>query len=289
METTIKINKEITHQLEATGNIDIFALYQAVQPTSTYNLLNTVFDVLESHQPELNNQIFLAQAKAVLGQLSNTLDENQVIQTLCNKLSVMETANVTSRYIQTTDCHQYFGNKADVVMFGDSITDWGLWHEMFPEIKIVNRGIAGDNTKGMLRRIETTLQLEPNQVFVMAGINDLAQGCSVDDVFNRYMTMLDIWQQHNIKPVVQSTLYTGARIAFLNPYVTELNALLLETCQSRGITFVDVTSELCPNQYLPQIHSCDDLHLNATAYQKWRGKIEHLMNAYVTNEINDHT
>jgi hypothetical protein len=47
-----------------------------------------------------------------------------------------------------------YKTKADIVMIGDSITDGAEWHEMFPQLNIVNRGISGDTTVGVLNRLD---------------------------------------------------------------------------------------------------------------------------------------
>ena len=42
--------------------------------------------------------------------------------------------------------------KNPVVFFGDSITFGTDWQRLFPEVPVVNRGISGDTTLGLLNR-----------------------------------------------------------------------------------------------------------------------------------------
>lgn len=60
------------------------------------------------------------------------------------------------------------------VFLGDSITaKWNL-SDAFPGIKIANRGISGDTTRGMLCRLQdNVLDLHPKAIVVLGGINDL--------------------------------------------------------------------------------------------------------------------
>lgn len=62
-----------------------------------------------------------------------------------------------------------------VVFLGDSITEW--WNGLdraFPQLRIANRGIASDTTRGMLCRLkESVLDLRPQAVVIAGGINDL--------------------------------------------------------------------------------------------------------------------
>ncbi|HEU5397337.1 MAG TPA: GDSL-type esterase/lipase family protein [Verrucomicrobiae bacterium] len=62
-----------------------------------------------------------------------------------------------------------------IVFFGDSITrKWDL-AKAFPGMKVANRGIGGDTTRGMLCRLkENVLDLHPKAIVFMGGINDLS-------------------------------------------------------------------------------------------------------------------
>lgn len=64
-----------------------------------------------------------------------------------------------------------YKTKADIVMVGDSITDGAEWHEMFPQLNIVNRGISGDTTVGVLNRLEGITQTQAKKAFIMIGVN----------------------------------------------------------------------------------------------------------------------
>lgn len=61
-----------------------------------------------------------------------------------------------------------------IVFLGDSITEhWNL-PASFPGIKVANRGIAGDTTRGMLGRLqENGLDVQPKAIVFLGGINDL--------------------------------------------------------------------------------------------------------------------
>lgn len=164
-----------------------------------------------------------------------------------------------------------------IVQFGDSLTEWGPWSQLLPELNLVNCGVAGETTADMLQRVEHTLELQPHLVLVMAGINDLAQGETVDQVFSRYRTMLQRWRAAEIAVVVQSTLFVGSRIQELNPLVEQLNQRLQALCIQMGCRYVDLTSVLCPGSFLPPHLSDDELHLNEQAYQCWAKQIRKLV------------
>ena len=66
-----------------------------------------------------------------------------------------------------------------LVFLGDSITQgWGpKMTNAFPGVKVANRGISGDTTRGMLIRLrEDVLSLKPSGVVLLMGTNDLEEG-----------------------------------------------------------------------------------------------------------------
>ncbi|MGJ1271751.1 GDSL-type esterase/lipase family protein [Sphingobacterium multivorum] len=65
-----------------------------------------------------------------------------------------------------------------VVFLGNSITFWGNWTERLQNMTVKNRGIAGDNTYGVLERLDGILVHKPKLIFLMIGVNDLARGFS---------------------------------------------------------------------------------------------------------------
>src|SRR5262245_42569936 len=62
---------------------------------------------------------------------------------------------------------------ADVIMLGDSITEKIDWRELFPGVSILNRGIGGDTSAGVLKRLDEVIARHPKIVFLMVGVNDL--------------------------------------------------------------------------------------------------------------------
>jgi hypothetical protein len=77
-----------------------------------------------------------------------------------------------------------------VVFFGDSITFGADWQRLFPEVPVVNRGISGDTTLGLLNRQSEVIELRPRQIFLMIGTNDLCFGRPVDQVLANYDMIL---------------------------------------------------------------------------------------------------
>ena len=62
--------------------------------------------------------------------------------------------------------------KGRVLFLGDSITEGGLWGDLFPELPTTNRGIGGEATYDLLERVDAAIN-DPLAVSLMIGTNDL--------------------------------------------------------------------------------------------------------------------
>ena len=89
-----------------------------------------------------------------------------------------------------------------LVFLGDSITQgWGgNLSKSFPEVKVANRGISGDTTRGVLLRLEEdVIKLNPSGVVILIGTNDLEEGDSADSVAGNLKLIISQLKKHNSK------------------------------------------------------------------------------------------
>ncbi|PMG48129.1 lysophospholipase [Vibrio lentus] len=263
-------DKQLLAALQQHPVLDLYQLFQEVgQNRSLYTLLERLSSLKEYHQLSVQLSPLKPHIEGVLSQFDSTTPNDEILKAVAIQSEIQQRGHSMSRYIMTSDNHRHFFPNADLVMFGDSITEWAPWADIFRDVSMVNRGLAGDTTTGMLRRIDTTLNVKPKLVCFMAGINDLAQGYDVEHIYQNYIDMLKVWQENDIRILVQSTLYVGSKLQDLNPSVELLNSKVSEYCTQQGVAFLDVNSVLSPNKLLSNEYSCDDLHLNAKAYQAW--------------------
>ena len=66
-----------------------------------------------------------------------------------------------------------YRKKPATVFLGDSLTDFYPLEEFFAGEDVVNRGIAGDKTTDVLKRLEEIKALRPSRLFLQIGINDM--------------------------------------------------------------------------------------------------------------------
>jgi lysophospholipase L1-like esterase len=159
-----------------------------------------------------------------------------------------------------------------VALLGDSITQGGLWANYFPAQRVLNLGISGDTTEGMLLRLGPLLAAKPPKIFVLAGINDLLRGRSADDVFGTYRQILSELDGPKRRIYVESTFQVRppANVA-VNDKVVRLNTMLRQLCEQPAshCTFVDMNNVVSQGGLLRQEFTVDGLHLNQAGYEAW--------------------
>jgi lysophospholipase L1-like esterase len=162
-----------------------------------------------------------------------------------------------------------FPARADVVMLGDSLTEVADWRAMLPDVDIVNQGISGDTTAGLLLRLDLVRRAQPRVVAIMIGVNDIQEGAAVTSVFDRYRQVVETLTMAPACVLAQSTLFT-TRGAALNASIADLNHKLATFCAAGNCTFLDVNATIAPRGTLPPEATIDGVHLTAAAYEKWR-------------------
>lgn len=167
-----------------------------------------------------------------------------------------------------------------IVFLGDSLTDSCEWNELLNHSAIVNRGIMGDTTAGVLERLNPILATQPRQIFLMIGINDLARRQDFSGILVNYQQILATIQQQSpqTQVYVQSILPINDRLfenAPSNETIRNLNTQLQRLSENYSYSYIDLHFQLVDeNQQLDERYTLDGLHLNGTAYLIWKAAIE---------------
>lgn len=168
--------------------------------------------------------------------------------------------------------------KEQIVFFGNSITEIGKWSSYFPNHDVVNRGISGDNTDGMIARIHEVVKGKPEKIFLMAGINDISLQRSNEVILRQTKLLLrqikagspdtEIFVQSILPINAQKLKYS--RLKDKQQQIEDYNTMLKAMCNEMDITYIDVYSKLLdsPRNLNPQ-YTQDGLHINNEAYQEW--------------------
>ena len=163
-----------------------------------------------------------------------------------------------------------------VVFLGDSITQgWGAdFKKSFDDLKLANRGIGGDTTRGMLIRLqEDVLSLHPKAVVLLMGTNDIEVEVPAEAIGRNFQKIVAALKAHNPKmPVVVCRIFPSSTTK-KRPKETILavNELIAAAVKNDPQFTVLDTYALFANPEGDAIPSLfpDLLHLNAAGYSKW--------------------
>ena len=135
------------------------------------------------------------------------------------------------------------------------------------EAFFINKGINGDSTDGMLGRFRTSVEAErPDYVIIWAGINDLYAGREPGQVMENLTRLYARALETGSKPIACTLTPTEADDS-MNSRIRELNALITEHCDDKGIRIVDLFSSLAgPDGRLNPLNSDDEVHLSLQGY-----------------------
>jgi lysophospholipase L1-like esterase len=171
-----------------------------------------------------------------------------------------------------------------VVFAGDSLTaQWKLPQlaAAFPKLKIANRGIGGDVTRGLLFRFkEDVLDLNPRAIVVCIGTNDLSTHTEPAVIAGNITLLLDQATAKNpAMPIILCTI--PPRAAPKSPLkhpgvVDELNTFIVKLAMGRkNVVVFDLFSALATPEGSPK-PGCfrdDMLHLAAPGYALWTERL----------------
>lgn len=168
-----------------------------------------------------------------------------------------------------------------VVLMGDSITDF--WPSRSPEFfeehpNFIGRGISGEVTAQMLLRFwPDVIDLHPETVVILAGINDIAQNLGdvydEDNTFNNIRSMAELALHHGIRVVLCAVLpsvrcYWHPDIADVPAKVASLNVRLRAYARENGIPYADYYTAMAgeDGRTIREEYSEDTVHPNAAGY-----------------------
>ena len=169
--------------------------------------------------------------------------------------------------------------KKAVVFFGDSITQWGDWAELLGFTKVINRGIAGDNTFGLKARVNEILRHKPRKLFILIGTNDINLKIPNEYIVSNYAAIINTVKQQSphTRIYVQSVLPINDRLigkkyySGTNDQIQQLNYKLLQMADEMKVTYIDVYSHLLDEnkEGLDAKYTYDGLHISGLGYRAW--------------------
>lgn len=163
-----------------------------------------------------------------------------------------------------------------VVFLGDSITQgWGAdFKGRFPGMKIANRGIGGDTTRGMLIRLQQdVLDLNPAAIVLLLGTNDIEVGIEPEAIARNFKRILTaIKAGHPTVPVVLCRMFpSSAEKSRPADTIKRVNALYDAAVKGDAqVTVLDTWTLFAQaDGNANPAWFKDLLHLNPAGYDRW--------------------
>jgi lysophospholipase L1-like esterase len=167
-----------------------------------------------------------------------------------------------------------------IVFLGNSITEFGDWKKLTGDSSAVNRGIAADNSFGVLDRLEEVIGRRPRKLFLEIGINDIAQDIPVEVIEKNIYTIVRRVKEGspNTSVYVISILPTNndvrqeyPELYGKNGVVQQLDYELRFHATEKGFGFIDLYRRVvnAEGELDRRYARPDGLHPNAAGYKVW--------------------
>ncbi|PWS26315.1 GDSL family lipase [Pedobacter yonginense] len=166
----------------------------------------------------------------------------------------------------------------EVVFIGNSITEVGNWQKLIPDERVLNRGISGDVTLGVLARVAEEVANKPKKVFVMIGINDLKIGVPIAQITARQREIIQLIRTKapNTLLYMQATLPVNEKMLakiysrLNNKDILKMNKALKALCRELHVGYINLQPIFVDQDgQLKAEWSTDGLHLKPQAYEAW--------------------
>jgi len=165
-----------------------------------------------------------------------------------------------------------------IIFLGNSITEMGDWKKVLNDSTVINRGIGGDITYGVLKRLKDITDRNPSKIFILLGINDI--GKDIPDVVIAYNYLKIVREIHDKCPntiiYVQSVLPINPELPHFPQHydkpehILSLNKLLASHAKDGNYTYVDIFHLFADAEgRLKSQYTYEGLHLKPPAYPIW--------------------
>jgi lysophospholipase L1-like esterase len=162
-----------------------------------------------------------------------------------------------------------------VVFVGSSMMgNWKTLPASFPGLKVANRGIGGDVSRGLLFRLkEDVLDLNPRAVVMSIGSNDLSAHGDPAAVAANVGAIIDLARAHNpaLSIIVCQIPPRDDPNAPLKPGARDdLNRRIVALGTDKKVTVVDLAPTLAhaDGSLILELYAKDRIHFTAAGYEK---------------------
>jgi lysophospholipase L1-like esterase len=160
-----------------------------------------------------------------------------------------------------------------IVFLGDSQIEQAEWHEIFGDNPMVlNRGISGDYTAGVLARLGEVLRHKPLKIFLLVGVNDLFFGKKPSEIEADYRAIVRRTRSESpdSELLLMSVLPVNNKVrdvGLTNDQVLALNERIRQIAKDYALPYLDLNTQLSDaDGNLAAKFTDDGLHVNGLGY-----------------------
>lgn len=163
-----------------------------------------------------------------------------------------------------------------IYFVGDSHTEAFELNEILHNTDVRNRGIWGDNSAGVLKRIAPIIQSHPSKLFLMIGVNDICSGVKPAQTLTNVRNIIEKIQAGSpqTKIYLQSILPTNQPILHSSTptieVIQQVNQSYKELSAGKGITYIDLFPCFVEGNGMKPEYTFEGLHLTGKGYMLWR-------------------
>ena len=166
----------------------------------------------------------------------------------------------------------------DIYFVGDSLIDTQEWNELFNSASIRDRGIGGDTTDGLLKRIDEVIEGRPKKVFIMVGINDILTHTKTDIIQKNYKNIIDKISSGSkdteiyCLSVLPTSEQSQLNYKIYSSDIENVNEIIKQLAsENDNSTYIDLYSSFTNDEnYLNEDLSFDGVHINSNGYDLWK-------------------
>jgi lysophospholipase L1-like esterase len=166
-----------------------------------------------------------------------------------------------------------------VIFLGNSLTEMFDLDFYFNNPTILNCGIVGDFSEGLVKRADAVVKLKPEKLFIEIGINDIIEQVSLEDICKNCDILISRIQEESplTKIYIQSNLPVimyrpGIFVTdkYVNEKIYKQNKNLEKLAERKGVVFIDLHTPFLRSGYLKDLLIEDGVHLTGKAYGVWK-------------------
>lgn len=160
----------------------------------------------------------------------------------------------------------------DIVFAGNSLIENFQVADYLGKIK--NRGMSGDNTTDLLKRIDEIVAGHPAKVFIMEGINDIGQNIPENKTMENFNKIITVLQKGSPRTEIYVYAILPVKKLTSNPIIQRYNRQIAAICSLHQVKFIDLFPAFFNGTAIKDGLTVDGTHLTAKGYQIWYNQLK---------------